>query len=108
MLVRLGPQAGSETGGAGIPDRDRAGEFHRQAARQAGALGDEDVAVEDADGALAVALDGHRPGQRRRPPQRDLGLATEVGGDEAAGVAAVGAVRRAAETGRDNQYGRHV
>ena len=108
MLVRVGPQAGSEAGGAGVPDRDRAGEVHRQAARQAGPLGDQHVAVEDADGALTVALDGHRPGQRRRPPQRDLGLAIEAGGDEAAGVAAVGAVRRPAETGRDNQRSRHA
>ena len=84
MLVRVGPQAGSEPGGVGVPDRDRAGEFHRRAARQAGPLGDEDIAVEDADRALAVALDGHGPGQRRRPPQRDLGLAIEAGGDEAA------------------------
>ena len=45
MLVRVG--AGG-TGGAGVPDRDRAGEVH---------LGDH---VEDADG-LTVALDGIGP-----------------------------------------------
>ena len=108
MLARMGPQAGSEAGGAGVPDRERDGEVHCEAARQTGPLGDEDVAVEDADGAVAVALDGHGPGQRRWPPQRDLGLAIEAGGDEAAGVAAVGAVRRAAEAGRDYQRSRHA
>ena len=107
MLFRVGPQAGPEAGGAGVPDGDRGGELHRQAAGRAGPLGDQHVAVEDADRALAVALDGHGPGQRRRPPQRDLGLAVEVGGDQAARVAAVGAVRRAAETGLDEQGGRH-
>jgi len=69
MLVRAGPQAGSEAGGTGVPDRHLAREVHRQAARQAGPLGDQHVTVEDADGALTVALDGHRPGQRRWPPQ---------------------------------------
>ena len=89
MLTQVGPRAGCKAGGAGVPDRDRGGELHRRAARQAGPLGDEDVAVDSVNGALAVALDGHRHGQRRRPPQRDLCLAVEAGGDETAHVSAL-------------------
>ncbi len=59
MFFGVGPQAGSGAGGAGLPDRDRVGNFHCQAARHTSALGYQGAAVEHANGALAGTLDSH-------------------------------------------------
>ncbi len=102
MLVWVGPQPRPGTSGAGLAERNRAGRLHLQADRQAGSLGYQGAAVQDADRSLGFAFDRHRSRQRRRRAQCDLCLSTEAAGDEPAYVPAVAAARRAAETGRDD------
>ena len=65
------------------------------------ALGDEQVAVQQAD-ALAFALDRQRSLERRRQPQADAGrVRRDALRDKAGGVAALPRLRRSAEAALD-------
>jgi hypothetical protein len=103
MFVWVSPQPRPSASGASLAERNRAGRLHVQAGRQAGSLGYQDAAVQDADRSFGSAFDRHGSRQRRRRAQCDLCLSAEAAGDEPAHVPAVAAARWAAETGRDDE-----
>jgi hypothetical protein len=108
VLVGVDPQPAPGASRARLGDRDRGGKPQRQVTGQPGALGDQGAAVQDTDGALAVAFDAQGSSQRGRSAQRDLRWSAEVSGDPSAYVAAVAAARRAAEAGCDEEGLRHA
>jgi hypothetical protein len=105
VLVGVDPQPTPGAGRLRFCDRDRVGKLQGQVIGQPDALGDQGAAVQDTDGALAVAFDGQGSGQRGWSTQRDLCWPAEVSGDPSAYVAAVAAVRGAAEAGCDEEGG---